>query len=52
LKGQKEGQRPLKDGDRSSGALEKEIMKHRCFKGFAGDESVAIEKMGINVKQN
>ncbi|MDA8215409.1 MAG: hypothetical protein M0Z64_09070 [Nitrospiraceae bacterium] len=25
--------------DRSSGALEKEIMKHRCFKGIAGDES-------------
>ncbi len=25
--------------DRSSGALGKEITKHRCFKGIAGDKS-------------
>jgi hypothetical protein len=33
--------------DRNSGALEKEITKHRCFKGFAGDES-GRERMGTS----
>jgi hypothetical protein len=28
-----------------SGALDKEIMKHRCFKGFAGDESGGMERI-------